>query len=64
MTMKMIKNDDEVKASLMEKINTVDRDVANSTLKKFGGLLGFGIWTVAIIIITAWAERHFGKSAI
>jgi len=57
----MLKNDDDVKSSFAEKLNSVDRDAVSSNLKKFGGLVGFGLWTVAIIIVTAWAEHHFGK---
>src|ERR1700679_1201207 len=37
----MMKNDDEVKASLVEKINALDRAEVNAFMKKFGGKIAF-----------------------
>jgi hypothetical protein len=57
----MMRNDDDVKASMQEKMNVLDRDAVRAVVKKFGGKIGFAIWTVAIIVITAWVEHKFGK---
>jgi hypothetical protein len=57
----MMRNDDDVKASMQEKMNVLDRDAVRAVVKKFGGKIGSAIWTVAIIVITAWVEHKFGK---
>lgn len=59
----MMKNDESVKAAIVEKMASVDRDAVNSFIKKFGGKLGIGVWTLFVAGITAWvtawAEHHF-----
>lgn len=60
----MMKSDDDVRASVQEKMNALDREAANSVMKKFGGKIGFAVWSIFLIIITAsltaWFERQFG----
>lgn len=50
----MLKNDESVKAAVQEKIKTIDRDAVRALLKKFGGLAGFAIWSIALAAIAAW----------
>ena len=57
----MMKNDDEVKASLVEKINALDRAEVNAFMKKFGGKIAFLVWTVGIMLLSAWVGHKFGK---
>jgi predicted ribosome quality control (RQC) complex YloA/Tae2 family protein len=57
----MMKNDDDVKASLVDKINTLDRAEVNSLLKKFGGKAAFVVWTITTMILAAWIGHKIGK---
>jgi hypothetical protein len=50
----MMKNDSEVKAAVQDKINTLDRSSVKSTIKKFGGLVGFAVWSILLAGIAAW----------
>lgn len=50
----MMKNDDEVRVSLQDKINALDRSVAKSMMKKFGGMVGFAVWSIVLAAIAAW----------
>lgn len=60
----MMKNDDDVKTAVHEKINALDRRAAYSTIKKFGGKMGFAAWSIFLIVVTAlltaWFEHQFG----
>ena len=60
----MMKSDEEVKTALVEKINALDRNQVNAVMKKFGGKIGFAIWSILLIVLTAlltgWFEHHFG----
>jgi hypothetical protein len=50
----MMKNDEDVKASVQEKINALDRSAVKSAMKKFGGLVGFAVWSILLAGISAW----------
>ncbi len=50
----MMSNDHAVKQSLQKKIDSLDRSAASATIKKFGGKIGFAVWSILLILITAW----------
>jgi BMFP domain-containing protein YqiC len=60
----MMKNDTEVKTSVEDKINALDRSSVKSAIRKFGGLVGFAVWSVFLIVLTALLtalfEHHIG----
>jgi hypothetical protein len=55
----MMKNDDDVRASVQEKMNALDRSTVKSTIKKFGGLVGFAVWSILLAAIAAWLGHIF-----
>jgi hypothetical protein len=57
----MMRNDDDVRASMQEKMNALDRDAARSVMKKFGGKLGFAAWSILLAAIAAWLGHILKK---
>lgn len=57
----MMKNDDDVKTSIKDKMDAIDRDAVNALLKKLGGKVALVIWTCLTLIFGAWVEHKFGK---
>ncbi len=57
----MMKDDDAVKTSIKDRMETIDRDQVNAQLKKIGGKAIAVIWTVVTIALGAWLDHKFGK---
>lgn len=57
----MMKNDDDVKTSIKDKMDTVDRDAVNALLKKLGGKVALAVWTGLTLVFGAWLDHKFGK---
>lgn len=55
----MMDKDPDVKKAVENKLDSIDRAAVNSVMKKFGGKIGFAVWSIFLIIVTAWAAHHW-----
>ncbi len=49
----MMKGDDDVRKSIEDKIAAIDRAKVKALLSKFGGMAGFAIWSLFLVVFTA-----------
>ena len=56
-----LKNNTELKDQFTKLIDTIDKNAIRKVLKGWLGKILFAVWTIAMIILTAWIRSWWGK---